>query len=102
VLWHLEIEGWLAIQLPIPLELSPHGVPINGPFDRIEGAPKQGPAIQQQALGIAKALLQARILLLGGLPLTFQGLEPLFQPHQTLGQQVERAGEILSAAADPE
>ena len=102
MLRHIEIEGRPANELPIRLELSPHGVPINGPFDRIEGAPKQGTAIQQQALGIAKALLQVRILLLGNLPLPFQGLEPLFQPHQTLGQQVKRAGEILRAAADPE
>ena len=102
VLWHLEIEARLATLLPIPLVRSPHGVPIGRPFDRIEGAPKQGPAIQQQALGIAQALLQARILLLGGQPLPFQGLEPLFQQHQTLGQQVKRASEILGAAADPE
>jgi acetyl-CoA synthetase len=55
-----------------------------------------------KALGVAKALLQTWILLLGGLALHFQGIEPLFQLHQTLGKQMEGAGKILGAAADPE
>ena len=75
---------------------------INGPSLRIEGAPQKGPAIQEKPLGIAEALLKGGILLLGGLPLAFQGFEPLFQLHQTLGKQMERAGEILGATADPE
>jgi hypothetical protein len=41
-------------------------------------------------------------LLLGALTLAFQGFEPLFQLHQTLRKQMERAGEILGATADPE
>jgi hypothetical protein len=78
------------------------GVAINGPGLRIEGAPQKGPAIQEKPLGIAETLLKGGILLLGGLPLAFQGFEPLFQLHQTLGKQMERAGEILGATADPE
>ena len=91
-------EGRLAIhQRP-----GPAGVAIDGPGRRIEGAPQKGPAIQEKSLGIAEALLQGGILLLGGLPLAFQSFEPLFQPHETLGKQMQRAGEILGAAADPE
>jgi hypothetical protein len=51
---------------------------------------------------IRTQLVQAGILLLGGLPLPFQGLESLFEPHKTLGKEMERAGEILGTAADPE
>jgi hypothetical protein len=73
-----------------------------GPGIRVEGAAKKGPAIQQQALGVSEALLQGWILLLGNLPLPLQGLEPLFQPHQPLGKQMERASQILGTTADPE
>jgi len=94
----LAIEGRLAMDQRPGLA----GVAINGPGLRIEGAPQKSPAILEKPLGIAEALLQGGILLLGGLPLTFQGFEPLFQLHQTLGKQMERNGEILGATADPE
>ena len=102
MLRNLAIEGRLVIELPFQLEVSHHRVPIDGPRLQIKGAPQKGAAIQQQALGVAKALLQTWILLLGGLALPFQGLEPPFQLHQTLGKQMEGAGKILGAAADPE
>jgi hypothetical protein len=103
VLRNIEIEGGLTIQrLPIPLERRDHGVPIGGPGIRIEGAAKKGPAIQQQALGVVEALLQAWILLLGDLPLPLKSLEPLFQLHQPLGKEMERASQILGTTADPE
>jgi hypothetical protein len=94
----LALEDRLAIrQRP-----GPAGLAINRPGLRIEGAPQKGPAILEKSLGVAEALLQGGILLLGGLSLVFQGFEPLFQLHQTLGKEVERAGEILGTSADPE
>jgi len=68
----------------------------------VKGTTEQGTAIEQEPLGIAQALDQVRIVLQAGLPLPLQELEALLQLHQALREQVERAGEILRAAADPE
>jgi len=49
-----------------------------------QGAAQQGPAIEQEPLGIAQTLHQARILLLGLLPLALQGQETVLKLHQPL------------------